>query len=103
MPDTGDRTQLPVVDIRDVEEWKDPPTVSFDQMASFQVANWILLLFAGVYAICMVIGICMLFMKDATFDKALELVKFLVSSILPIVTLAVGYYLGDRRSATVNE
>jgi hypothetical protein len=34
--------------------------------------------------------------KDATFEKGSDLVKFLVQLPLPIVTLAVGYYLGDR-------
>jgi len=38
----------------------------------------------------------MFWMESASYEKASELVKFLLQSILPIVTLAVGYYLGDR-------
>jgi hypothetical protein len=34
--------------------------------------------------------------SDATFEKGSELIKFMVQSLLPLVTLAVGYYLGDR-------
>lgn len=42
----------------------------------------------------------LLFKNDAAmFDKVTELLKFLVQSVVPLVTLAVGYYLGDRGRA----
>ena len=89
--------QLERIDIREVEEWKVPPKVSFDQMASLQIARWVLAIFAGVYALCFVLGFVMLLSDGVTYEKGLELVKFMLSSILPLVTLAVGYYLGDKR------
>lgn len=90
---------IPVVDIRDVEEWKEPPKISFDQFASLQIARWVLMIFAGVYLLCFVMAFVMFFLSDATYDGSLELVKFMLGSILPLVTLAVGFYLGDRRTA----
>ena len=57
------------------------------------------MIFAGVYLLCFVMAFGMFFMSDATYNDALELVKFMLGSILPLVTLAVGYYLGDRRTA----
>lgn len=89
---------IPVVDIRDVEEWKEPPKISFEQFASLQIARWVLMIFAGVYLLCFVMAFVMFFLSDATYDGSLELVKFMLGSILPLVTLAVGFYLGDRRS-----
>ena len=55
-----------------------------------------LVIFAGVYLLCFAMAFCMFFMEGATFDGALELVNFMLSAILPLVTLAVGYYLGDK-------
>lgn len=86
------------IDLREVEEWKDPPKVTFGEMASLQIAKWVLMIFASVYALCFILAFVMLFLGDVTYDKSLDLVKFLLSSILPLVTLAVGYYLGDRQS-----
>ena len=42
--------RLPVekVDIRDVAEWKEPPRITFDQRASFQIARWVLVIFGGI-------------------------------------------------------
>lgn len=88
----------PVVDLRDVEDWKEPPKSTFDQVASLQIARWVLMIFAGVYLLCFVMAFGMFFMSDATYNDSLELVKFMLGSILPLVTLAVGFYLGDRRS-----
>ena len=89
-----------IVDISHEEEWEEDPIVtepSFDQKASLQIAWVILGIFSGVYLLAFVMGFCMLFkLKDATYDNSLEFVKFLVSSVLPLVALAVGYYLGDR-------
>src|SRR4051812_5657939 len=77
-------------------EWKSDPVVGFDQKASLAVAQWVLCIFGGAYLLSF-LGTFLLFWKsDATFEKGAELVKFLVQSLLPLVTLAVGYYLGDR-------
>jgi hypothetical protein len=91
--------EIPVIDIRDEEDWQGPLEVSFDQAASLQMARWVLIIFGGVYALGFIMAFATLFLHDATYDKAVELVKFMVSSILPIVTLAVGYYLGERRAS----
>jgi len=77
-------------------EWKDDPKVGFDQRASLAIARWILSLFAGIYSLGFVATFILLAWKDATFEKGSDLVKFLIQLPLPIVTLAVGYYLGDR-------
>jgi hypothetical protein len=84
------------IDIRQEEFWKDPPEVSFDQMASLSIAKWVLWMFAGVYALCFVMVFMMFWSEGVDYDKATEVVKFMLQSIIPLVTLAVGYYLGDR-------
>jgi hypothetical protein len=91
--------QIPVIDIREEEDWKGPLEVTFDQAASLQMARWVLIIFGGVYALGFIMAFATLFLHDVTYEKAVELVKFMVTSILPLVTLAVGYYLGDRRAA----
>lgn len=88
----------PVVDLRDTEQWKELPKTSFDQFASLQIARWVLMIFAGVYLLCFVMAFVMFCMSDATYSDSLELVRFMLGSILPLVTLAVGFYLGDRRA-----
>ena len=92
----ADEESVPTIDIGDEEEWVEPPIVTFDQKASLQIARWVLLIFAGVYLLCFVMAFLMMFMEGATFDGGLELVKFMLTAILPLVTLAVGYYLGDK-------
>ena len=84
------------IDIREVSEWRTPPHVGFDQKASLEIAKWVLTIFAGVYVLCFVVMIAMLGWKDATFKDASDLLKFMLNAVLPLVTLAVGYYLGDR-------
>ena len=91
--------QIPVIDIRDQEDWKGSLEVTFDQAASLQMARWVLIIFGGVYALGFILAFVTLFLHDVTYDKAVELVKFMVTSIMPLVTLAVGYYLGDRRAS----
>jgi hypothetical protein len=88
--------QHPVIDIRQVEDWKTPPRISFDRIASLRIAYVILSIFACVYLLCFAMAFAMFWTEKADYDKASELVKFLLQSILPLVTLAVGYYLGDR-------
>lgn len=91
-----DNASIPKIDIDDEDVWGEPPIVTFDQKASLQIAVWVLCIFAGVYLLCFLMGFLIIFKEGATFDGGLELVKFMLSAILPLVTLAVGYYLGDR-------
>ncbi len=77
-------------------EWRADPTVGFDQRASLAIAQWVLYLFGGVYALAFVAMFLLFWRTDATFEKGSDLVKFMIQSLLPLVTLAVGYYLGDR-------
>lgn len=77
-------------------EWKDDPVVGSEHKASLAIARWVLTIFGGVYTLSFVAMFVLFFRTDATFEKGSELIKFLVQSLLPLVTLAVGYYLGDR-------
>jgi hypothetical protein len=91
------------VDLQDYAEhssWKEPPRVAFDKYASLSIARWVLWILCGVYVLSFAGMGIMLFRPDASFEKAAELVKFMVQSMLPLVTLAVGYYLGDRTRRT---
>jgi hypothetical protein len=77
-------------------EWKEDPLVGFDQRASLTIARWILMIFGGVYVLSFAAAFILFTWKDATFERGSDLVKFMVQLPLPLVTLAVGYYLGDR-------
>jgi hypothetical protein len=77
-------------------EWKDDPVVGFEHKASLAIARWVLTIFGGVYSLSFVAMFFLFYRTDATFEKGSELIKFMVQSLLPLVTLAVGYYLGDR-------
>jgi apolipoprotein N-acyltransferase len=77
-------------------EWKTDPIVGFEQRASLVIAQWVLIIFGGVYILAFLVVFVLLFKADATFDKGVEMVRFMIQSLLPLVTLAVGYYLGDR-------
>jgi len=77
-------------------EWKDDPVVGFEHKASLAIARWVLTIFGGVCASSFVSMFFLFDRSDATFEKGSELIKFMVQSLLPLVTLAVGYYLGDR-------
>lgn len=72
------------------------PEGRHEQRASLAIARWVLTLFAGIYLFGFVATFILLAWEDATFEKGADLVKFLVQLPLPLVTLAVGYYLGDR-------
>jgi hypothetical protein len=80
--------------------WKDDPVVGFEHKASLAIARWVLMIFGGVYALGFIAMFFLFFRTDATFEKGSELIKFMVQSLLPLVTLAVGYYLGDRTRQT---
>lgn len=98
----GSPNEVKTVDIEDEEDWKQPPVVSepsFDQRVSFWIAALVLGLFSGIYLLSFIVVFCMMRQADATFDKGVDVVKFMISSILPVVTLAVGYYLGERTSS----
>jgi hypothetical protein len=77
-------------------EWKTDPLVGFDQRASLAIAQWVLVIFGGVYVLAFVATFVLFWKTDTTFEKGSDLVKFMIQSLLPLVTLAVGYYLGDR-------
>jgi len=81
-------------------EWKDDPVVGFEHKASLAIVRWVLLIFGGVYLLSFVAMVFLFFRTDATFEKGSELIKFMIQSLLPLVTLAVGYYLGDRNRHT---
>lgn len=93
---TQRRAVVDTVDIRDVPEWKELPRITFDQRASFQIARWVLVIFGGVYALSFGLGFYVMTLEGATFEKSVDLVEYMVGAILPLVTLAVGYYLGDK-------
>jgi hypothetical protein len=76
--------------------WKDDPVISFEHKASLTIAKLVLTNFGGVYVLSFVAMFFLFYRTDATFEKGAELIKFMVQSLLPLVTLAVGYYLGDR-------
>ncbi len=98
-PTTSGGEKTPKIDIERLiahSGWKDDPVVGFEHKASLAIAQWVLFIFGGVYALSFVAMFVLFFRTDATFEKGSELVKFLVQSLLPLVTLAVGYYLGDR-------
>jgi hypothetical protein len=80
-------------------EWKEDPLIGFEQKASLAIARWVLIIFGGVYSLSFVAMFFLFYRTDATFEKGSELIKFMVQSLLPLVTLAVGYYLGDRNRA----
>lgn len=70
--------------------------VGFEQRASLAIAQWVLILFGGVYALAFSAMFLLFWRTDATFEKGADLIKFMIQSLLPLVTLAVGYYLGDK-------
>jgi len=77
-------------------EWVKDAIAGFDQKASYTIAQWILLIFGGVYLLGFIAAFVLFSWKDATFEKGADLIKFMIQLPLPLVTLAVGYYLGDR-------
>ncbi|MCH8879217.1 MAG: hypothetical protein IID34_04965 [Planctomycetes bacterium] len=95
---TERRAVVDKVDIRDVPEWKEPLRITFDQRASFQIVRWVLVIFAGVYVLSFGLAFYLMTLEGATFEKSVHLVEYMVGAILPLVTLAVGYYLGDKTS-----
>ena len=77
-------------------EWKQDPLIGFDQRASLTIARWVLWIFGGVYALGYLSMFILFVRTETTFEKGADLIKFMLTSVLPLVTLAVGYYLGDR-------
>ena len=90
------------MDLKVEKRWLDPPKASFTERASLEIARWVLVIFAVVYGICFFIAV-MSFYQGAKAQDLLEMMKYLLGSILPVVTLAVGYYLGDRRGGNDSE
>jgi len=92
--------ELEEVDINDVEDWEEEPKVGFDQRASLEIARYTLILFGAVYFFSFLMVFLMFDITGVEFEKMADLVKFLLSSIIPLATLAVGYYLGDRNNSS---
>jgi hypothetical protein len=90
--------QLPRVDLNQESDFQTPPkVVKFHDMASLAIARWILLIFSGVLLFSFIVLFALMKWSDATtFEKIVDLLKFLVGVVVPLVTLAVGYYLGDK-------
>lgn len=86
------------VDLRDVPKWEEPPQITFEQKASLQIARWVLVIFGGVYVLSFGLAFYFMTLEGATFEKSVDLVEYMVGAILPLVTLAVGFYLGDKSS-----
>jgi hypothetical protein len=97
-PLPNDSSKLGTIDLKEqiAQAWKDDPRIGFEHRASLAIARWVLSIFGGVYVLAFIALFGLLFKTDASFEKGSELVKFMVQSLLPLVTLAVGYYLGDR-------
>jgi hypothetical protein len=88
--------QIDFKEFADHGAFRTPPRL-FDQRASLSIAKWILCVFAGVLVLAFMALFVMISKQDAIlFEKVAELIKFLVQAVVPLVTLAVGYYLGDR-------
>ncbi len=95
----------PKIDLKEEiahSNWKADPVVGFDQRASLAIAQWVLIIFGGVYTLGFIAIFILFFKTDATFEKGADLVKFMIQSLLPLVTLAVGYYLGERNRLQQN-
>ena len=102
-PSTSELPTIQRVDLNEVKDWKTPPTVEFEKVASLSIAKLVLAIFGGVYVLSFVLIWQLLPKEDATFTNVMDILKFLVNSVLPLVTLAVGYYLGDRSSQTKSD
>jgi hypothetical protein len=96
---TSSEQPHPKINLKDEiahSDWKADPIVGFEQRATLAIAQWVLIIFGGVYVLGFIGMFILFFQTDATFEKGADLVKFMIQSLLPLVTLAVGYYLGER-------
>lgn len=64
-------------------EWKSDPLVGFEQRASLAVAQWVLILFAGVYLLAFSATFLLFWRTDATFEKGADLIRFMISIAAP--------------------
>lgn len=99
--------QVDIREIADKSDFQELPKVGFAERASLWIATWILATFAGVLLLAHVFLGLLIYkhwdLKEGElFDKVADLVKYLVQSVVPLVTLAVGYYLGDRNRSGRN-
>lgn len=91
-----------IIDIdKEDDEW-DAIEETFGQKASLVIAKIVLGIFGVVYGLCFVIVALLFSLSDVTFDGGVEVLRFMLSSIIPLVTLAVGYYLGDRSNSNTS-
>lgn len=71
--------------------------ISFQDKVSFRVARWVLATFAITCTLTFVMIFFMFRREDATFADLVELTKFPMMSIVPMVMLIVGFYLDRER------
>lgn len=74
--------------------------LTFNMRASLEIARWVLGIFSGVYVLCFIYAFVLMTAEDATYEGGVEILKLMLTTALPLVTLAVGYYLGDRSSSS---
>jgi len=88
---------LEQIDFAKVREPWQKGLKAFEQKASLEIARWILVFFGLVLGFCCYIGYRILRQEGAmTYNNALELIRTMLSAILPLATLAVSYYLGEK-------
>lgn len=83
-----------------ISKWSATPgPQTFNEKATLEIARRVLILFGFVLLSCFVVAIIMLFKEDSlVYDNIIDLIRTMLGSIVPLVTLAVGYYLGDKSS-----
>ena len=82
------------VNLDDVEV--ETPTITFQDKVSFRIARWILIVFTIICILTCGLIFYAFEREDATFEGIVLLIQFPLSTIMSLVTLAVGYYLGDK-------
>lgn len=92
----SDADKLEVIDIGNESDWIEPYGPSVLISRRHLKLRDSLLIFACVYGMTFIVAIIFAFKSDATFKDGIELVRFLLTTIIPLVTLAVGYYLGNQ-------
>lgn len=86
------------IDLRDDQTWRGLAEPSWDQKASWQIAKWILVTFVVVICLSFLLGAIALTLDEKKFELSMDLIKQMLGVTTPLVTLAVGYYLGSREA-----
>lgn len=98
-PTNGEKateSEVLTIDLGEEEGFKSLVRAEFAQPTSLRIARGVLALFACVSVLCFVMAFLMFLQEGADHHDSLELVRMLFNGILPLVTLLVGYYLGER-------